>query len=387
MEETNEMKQRYLYEQDGLTPYISKFTKSQIHKLQSCRIKTGFDNLDAMLGGGIAPGLIVLGAVSSLGKSTFALQMAQNMSAQGTVVLFFSMEMTAARVATKAISRQIFLDSGRTDEDASIEADDFMDHKKTDAFTAEAWERVEDAAKTVKKEVENLYIIEGSRNMQTGDDICEYVERWMKDDKRQIVVIIDYLQILASKDKYNISKMIVDENVRAIKQMASQFDIPVLLISSVNRENYKSPIAFESFKESGNIEYTADEVLGLQFSAVREAKRGNFDIDAEKAMYKRRVEIVALKQRYRQCNVRAEFNYYAKFDCFVERDDEENGATENSTTVKDTTTQKNERRKNTQAKEKTENVEQIEIKKDIEREKNIESTKVSDIFEGLPRRF
>ena len=88
---------------------VKKFTKQRVQEIQSEPIKTGFDNLDDLLGGGITPGLTVLGAVSSLGKSTLALQIAENMSKQGTTVLFFSMEMTKERIAAKAMSRQIFL--------------------------------------------------------------------------------------------------------------------------------------------------------------------------------------------------------------------------------------------------------------------------------------
>ncbi|MCM1497522.1 MAG: hypothetical protein NC124_03555 [Clostridium sp.] len=313
---------------------IAKFTKERIQEIQNVRMKTGFRNLDEMLGGGISAGLIVLGAVSSLGKSTIALQIAQNMAKQGVTVLFFSMEMTTARIASKAISRQIFLDAKADNEKIPpetlrlIESDAFFDAERTEQFSKKDWEMVRKAQEAVIKESAYLRIIETA---QTGADIYNYTSRHIRNREPvpagknrakadgKLAVMVDYLQILQSaNDRYNNSKLIVDDNVRILKDLSREFDIPVLLISSVNRENYNKPIAFESFKESGNIEYTADEVLGLQFKAVHQGK--SFDINAEKAGYPRLVEVVALKQRYRQCNGSAEFAYYTKYDCFVEED-------------------------------------------------------------------
>ena len=66
---------------------------------------TGFENLDRLLDGGLYPGLYIIGAISSLGKTTFCIQMMDNIAKQGHDVIFFSLEMAAEELIAKAISR------------------------------------------------------------------------------------------------------------------------------------------------------------------------------------------------------------------------------------------------------------------------------------------
>ena len=69
------------------------FSKERIEEIASRRVSTGFPELDRSLGGGLANGLYVLGAVPGLGKSTLALQIACHLSGQGIPVLYFALEM------------------------------------------------------------------------------------------------------------------------------------------------------------------------------------------------------------------------------------------------------------------------------------------------------
>ena len=100
----------------------------------------------------------------------------------------------------------------------------------------------------------------------------------------------------------------------------------VLIISSLNRQNYLTPIDFSSFKESGGIEYTADVIWGLQLSIMneelfdREAKLKE-KREAVKEAHPREIELVCLKNRYGISSYSCNFKYYAKYDLFVpERD-------------------------------------------------------------------
>ena len=81
----------------------------QIGNGNSVRIKTGFPQLDELLGGGLAPGLVVLGGQPGVGKSTFCLQLAENVAESGIPVLYFSFEMQERQIAAKSISRKLFL--------------------------------------------------------------------------------------------------------------------------------------------------------------------------------------------------------------------------------------------------------------------------------------
>ena len=92
----------------------------------------------------------------------------------------------------------------------------------------------------------------------------------------------------------------------------------------MNRQNYLTPIDFESFKESGGIEYTADVVWGLQLSVMNDEmfdKEKNLKAKREavrvaKAESPRRVELVCLKNRYGISSYKCEYEYFAKYDYF-----------------------------------------------------------------------
>ena len=76
-------------------------------------VKTGFNNLDTLLMGGVYPGLYVVGAISSLGKTTFVLQLAETFAKQGKQVLFVSLEMSRLEIVSKMISRHTFLNADK----------------------------------------------------------------------------------------------------------------------------------------------------------------------------------------------------------------------------------------------------------------------------------
>jgi replicative DNA helicase len=76
--------------------------------------------------------------------------------------------------------------------------------------------------------------------------------------------MIDYLQILKPADPRASDKQNTDWAVSELKRISREHKIPVLAISSLNRENYHMPINLTSFKESGAIEYSSDVLIGLQ---------------------------------------------------------------------------------------------------------------------------
>ena len=299
---------------------LNKFEKEEISKLCYQRIPTGFEELDEKIGGGISTGLTVLGAGSGMGKSTFALQMAQNISAQGIPVLFFSMEMTEVRIASKLISKEYFLETGKT-----IASDDFLNADKIANFKKKEWVNLDKAREIVGEACKKLYIIEGRVGMNSSTHIIDWINVFLDkmagvDGTKTItpVVIVDYLQILTSArdNAPDNARFIVDENLRNLKSLSQ--NMPVILISSLNREGYKNEISFEAFKESGTIEYSADEVWGIQFEqTIKDKDEAAFK--REKAKMPREVEINILKQRYHASESRVSFLFYCENDCFIEK--------------------------------------------------------------------
>lgn len=300
-------------ELSSLAKTIQQFTSNNRASIAIKRFPTGMKHLDAALGGGLSAGLYILGAIPNLGKSTFVLQIAQNLSASGVPVFFFSMEMPKNRIASKAISRQLYLESGN----AKFSSDMLLNERETQ--NPFLWEQIEKVREKVSADCQNLYIIERSNTICSAEDIEKIVLAQMKllPANQKPVVIVDYLQILSgdSNSRFVSDKSIVDANIRVFTRLAAEQHLPVLVVSAFNRSNYRYEVSMESFKESGSIEYSADVILGMQLSAIRKKE---FDINKEKAKTPRDIDIVILKQQYGSSGDTIPLQYFPANDYFKE---------------------------------------------------------------------
>lgn len=302
---------------DNTSDYISLFMAGEIEKLkENATRKTGFANLDAETGG-VYPGLYAVGGISSVGKTTFIYQMADQMAAAGQHVLFFSMEQSRLEMVSKSIAR--------TTAQADINTAVSSIAIRTGTLTPVVLDAADRYSQTVGG---RLSVIEGNFNC-TVSFIGEYTRKYIENNGVKPVIIVDYLQVLRpEKDpetgrKPTDTKQVVDYNVTQLKRMSRALDIPVFVISSLNRSNYLTPVDFESFKESGGIEYTADVVWGLQldimndpiFDKEKGVKEKREKVRDAKAAMPREIELVCLKNRYgRSYNVH--FRYYPQYDLF-----------------------------------------------------------------------
>lgn len=299
---------------DNVGDYLSRLMAGEIEKFkQGATRKTGFDNLDAQAGG-VYPGLYVLGAISSLGKTTFIHQMADQMAAQGEDVLYFSLEQSRLEMVSKSISRL----TAQADVKKAVTSLAIRGGNLTPA--------VLDAADQYASMVgERMSVVEGNFSC-TVAFISDYVSHYMAATGTKPIVIVDYLQILQGDPRQS-TKETVDSNVTELKRLSRSKDIPVFLISSLNRTNYMTPVDFESFKESGGIEYTADVIWGLQLDALNDPifdkegaiKKKRATIREAKAENPRLVELVCLKNRYGISSYKVGFSYYPQYDLFRPR--------------------------------------------------------------------
>ena len=164
----------------------------------------------------------------------------------------------------------------------------------------------------------------------TIEGILRTCMRYISETGIPPIVIVDYLQVIAPTDKRMTTKDVVDSNVRALKKLQKDNDLVVILVSSLNRQNYLTPIDFESFKESGGIEYTADVIWGLQLSVMNDdlfdkdknLKSKREKVKEAKSAKPRDIEFVCLKNRYGESNYKCKFEYYAEYDYFIPNVDE-----------------------------------------------------------------
>lgn len=249
-----------LYSLQNLVENIEKSDKMDF-------FSTGFRNLDSVLDGGFYAGLYVVGAVSSLGKTTFCLQIADSIAQLGQGVLIFSLEMARNELIAKSVSRLTLIESFR-EYHSKIYA-----RTTRDILTATRYKSYGQAEKKlIQKAIasyaqfgENIYITEGIGDVgieQIKSKVREYVEL----TGQFPVVVIDYLQIIAPFSMRATDKQNVDKAVLELKRLSRDYNIPVICISSFNRDNYMAPVNVSSFKESGAIEYSSDVLIGLQYA-------------------------------------------------------------------------------------------------------------------------
>lgn len=299
---------------DNVKDYLTRLMAGEIEKFkQGATRKTGFPNLDEKAGG-VYPGLYVLGAISSLGKTTFIHQMADQMATAGEDVLYFSLEQSRLEMVSKSLSRL----TAQADVKKAVTSLAIRGGNLTPA--------VLDAADKYADMVgERMNVVEGNFNC-TVAYISDYITRYMATTGTKPIVIVDYLQILQGEPRMS-TKEVVDTNVTELKRISRSKDIPVFIISSLNRTNYMTPVDYESFKESGGIEYTADVIWGLQLDALNDpifdkegqVKKKRETIREAKAENPRLVELVCLKNRYGISSYKVGFSYYPQYDLFQPR--------------------------------------------------------------------
>ena len=303
-----------------LQRWIDLFSNGQEQKA----IPTGFNSLDKALDGGLYEGLYGLGAISSLGKTTFALQIADHIASQGTPVLFFALEMGWEEMTSKSISRLTAVnelakgegyDEHLAQTTRSLQRGDWKHNYNHDQY-----ENLLTALRQYEQYAGRLIYRDGKEQRPSAKDVASAVDAFVAQTGERPVVVVDYLQLLAPVDPRATDKSAVTTSANLLKKIATRHHIPVVMISSFNRQKYDQPASMESFKESGDIEYSTDVLLGLQPEGVGES---DFNVNEAKQADPRQVELVVLKNRNGRTGDVLDFSYTAPFNLFMDVSDGE----------------------------------------------------------------
>ncbi len=268
--------------------------------------KSGYRNVDEKQE--FLPGLYFVGAISSLGKTSFCLQWAEQMARMGEEVLFCSYEMSMIELHSKVLARNVYLKNQRT------------------TLTATQIRRGGNDAdlKAVRQELDLKNLKIAKFNFETIDELIEKLRLATEKMEKPPVIFIDYLQFIrpSKKLKETSSRLAIDDIVMKLKMYQQETNVIIVVVSSFNRMNYTQTAAFESFKESGGVEYTADVLLALELYCTAElrgtqtsAQDDRKTIDLAKKEYPRKIRLKCLKNRVGglyDCF----FKYYMKNDYF-----------------------------------------------------------------------
>ncbi|SDD86130.1 replicative DNA helicase [Paenibacillus sp. UNCCL117] len=234
-------------------------------------IKSGFSDLDKMTSGFQRSDLIIVAARPSVGKTAFALNIAQNIGVrEKETVAIFSLEMGAAQLVQRMICAEANVDAGRM-RTGFLEPDD--------------WEKLTMAIGSLSEA--NIYI-DDSPSVTVADIRAKC--RRLKKEKGLGMILIDYLQLIHGRGKGDNRQQEVSEISRTLKQIARELDVPVIALSQLSRgveqRQDKRPM-MSDLRESGSIEQDADIVAFLY-------RDDYYDKESEK---KNIIEIIIAKQR------------------------------------------------------------------------------------------
>lgn len=245
-------------------------------------IPTGFNELDRMIGGLNRSDLILLGARPSMGKTAFGLNVAAHISVKlKKKVLFFSLEMSAEQLAQRFYACE-----------TQIPISKFRDGK----LSNEEWRELNAAA------------VEYGMSPLIIDDDTNVNPAVMKAKIKQIgdvdVVIVDYLSLMKSGIKTENRVQEVSQITRDLKIMAKELEIPVLVLSQLNRsvesrQNASHKPQLSDLRESGSIEQDADIVMMLYRDEYY--KKDDYEPFIKDGVELQVAEILVRKNRHGPC--------------------------------------------------------------------------------------
>lgn len=312
---------------DSALDYLKGQFEKDILKFMSYKDrKTGFPNLDKECVG-LYPGLYVIGAISSLGKTTFCCQMMDQLAAAGEKSIYFSLEQSSAEMISKSVAR-ITAQNDLLDPITGLNRSLSSITKAVSAINirrGHITDEVKAAVRDYAKIAGNIDLVDCGFGT-TVEYVKQYVEKYIEATGEKPVVFVDYLQVLQTQNQKLSKQERMDSIVTALKVLQKENDLVIVVISSLNRQNYLSPVDFESFKESGGIEYTADVVWGLQLQIMRSQDMFEKEKDiikkrkaiiAAKKEIPRKVELSCLKNRYGISSYYVAFQYDPRYDLFV----------------------------------------------------------------------
>lgn len=175
-----------------------------------------------------------------VGKSTLALQIAQNVAINGVTVCFISLEMSSNQIIHKLISRNSRVNSNLL---------------RSGNLSQEQLEKVTNAYADIMGLP--FIILEKTTSIQQ----IEIQARKLKKTKNLGLLVIDYLQLVRNKGKFNNREQEVADISRTLKLLSLELKIPIIALCQLNRNATRQKPTLADMRESGSIEQDADNVL------------------------------------------------------------------------------------------------------------------------------
>ena len=211
-------------------------------------IATGFADLDYKTAGLQPSDLVLIAARPSMGKTAFALNIAQHICfKRHKSVAIFSLEMSKEQLVNRLLSLESYVDS-RSIRSGNVSSSD--------------WEKIIEGASTIG---ESGLIIDDTAGISVGE-LRSKCRKYKAEHKDLAVIIIDYLQLMSASRKSESRQQEISDISRSLKSLARELNVPVVALSQLSRAVEKRddhrPM-LSDLRESGAIEQDADVVMFL----------------------------------------------------------------------------------------------------------------------------
>jgi replicative DNA helicase len=232
-------------------------------------IPTGFKDLDKKLAGLHPANLIVVAARPSMGKSSLALNVAQNVAETGVATAFFTLEMSREEVVQRLLSSMASVDSTKL---------------RTGQLSPEMWQKL---ARESSRLYEMPFFVDDSPDLTVTAIRAKCRRLKRKSDLG--LVVVDYLQLMQGPSRSDNRQQEIAEISRSLKNLARELHVPVIAVSQLNRqleqrENKRPRLG--DLRESGAIEQDADIVMFIYrdeyYNPENPETRGIAEVDVAK---------------------------------------------------------------------------------------------------------
>lgn len=220
----------------------SQLIENQYHKQADYSLYTEMLDLDKITCGLHKEELTIIGARPGVGKTTFALQIADNIAKKGVKVGIISLEMSETQLIQKIIARKTKINSYKL-RMGTIDEKDFDKISKTCGEISELPIKLTTNLRDIKQ-IENF-----AKKMKNKEDLG--------------LLIIDYIQLIRNSGKFNSREQEVADITRTLKLLSLELKIPIIGLCQLNRNAENKEPGLADLRESGAIEQDADNVIFL----------------------------------------------------------------------------------------------------------------------------
>jgi replicative DNA helicase len=237
-------------------------------------LSSGFEDLDALTAGFQKGDLVIIAARPRMGKTSFALNLAQHLSLKEKIpVGFFSLEMSADQLVTRLLCAEARVDSNKLRR-GYLKSNEYAELAIVAGYLAEAPIYIDDSSA-----LSTLELRAKARRLKAETNVG--------------MIFVDYLQLLSVRERVENRQQQISLITRALKALAKELDIPVVALSQLSRAvehrgGDRRPM-LSDLRESGSIEQDADVVLFIHRPEVYEGEdsenKGKAEMSFEPAAF------------------------------------------------------------------------------------------------------